>query len=99
MILDPECPDDDDLEDEKFMEVYQEASDLYGLIHARYILTPRGLAVMREKYMLKLFGVCPRVLCQKQSVIPIGMSEDLKVSRVKVYCPVCEDAYAPSKRC
>jgi len=27
------------------------------------------------------------------------MSEDLKVSRVKVYCPVCEDAYAPSKRC
>ena len=45
MILDPECPDDDDLEDEKFMEVYQEASDLYGLIHARYILSPRGTGV------------------------------------------------------
>ncbi len=42
MILNPECPDDDDLEDEKFMEIYQEASDLYGLIHARYILSPRG---------------------------------------------------------
>ena len=57
---------------------------------------------MREKYMLKLFGVCPRVLCniqQKQAVIPIGMSEDLKVSRVKVYCPICEDAYSPAKRC
>jgi hypothetical protein len=22
MILNPECPDDDDLEDEKFMEIY-----------------------------------------------------------------------------
>ena len=42
MILNPDCPDDDDLEDEKFMELYQEANDLYGLIHARYVLTPRG---------------------------------------------------------
>jgi len=42
MVLDPDCPDDDDLEDEKFMQVYTNASNLYGLIHARYILTPRG---------------------------------------------------------
>ena len=42
MVLNPECPDDDDLEDEKFMQVYTQASNLYGLIHARYILTPRG---------------------------------------------------------
>ena len=42
MVLNPECPDDDDLEDEKFMQIYTEASNLYGLIHARYILTPRG---------------------------------------------------------
>jgi len=54
---------------------------------------------MREKYMLKQFGVCPRVLCNKQGVIPIGMSEKLKVARVKVYCPICEDAYAPKKHC
>ena len=55
--------------------------------------------MMREKYMLKLFGECPRVLCNKQAVIPIGMSQKLKVSRVKVYCPICEDVYVPKKPC
>jgi casein kinase II subunit beta len=42
MILSPDCPDDVDLEDENFMDTYQEASDLYGLIHARFIISPRG---------------------------------------------------------
>ncbi len=39
---------------------------------------------MREKYFLAKFGVCPRVLCERQTVLPIGMSEDLRTSRVKV---------------
>jgi len=65
MILSPECPDDEDLEDEKFLEIYQEATDLYGLIHTRFILSPKGLAVMREKFLLGKFGVCPRVLCER----------------------------------
>jgi len=26
----------------RFLELYQEAADLYGLIHTRFILTPKG---------------------------------------------------------
>ena len=26
----------------RFLEIYQEATDLYGLIHARFILSPKG---------------------------------------------------------
>ena len=48
-----------------FLEIYQSAMDLYGLIHARFILSPRGLAMMKEKYMLGSFGYCPRVLCER----------------------------------
>ena len=44
MILSPLAPNEEDLADEHFMELNQEASDLYGLIHNRYIQTPRGLA-------------------------------------------------------
>jgi casein kinase II subunit beta len=44
MILAPSAPNDEDLADEAFLELNQESSDLYGLIHARYVLTPRGLA-------------------------------------------------------
>ena len=58
--------------------------DLYGLIHARYIISPRGLTMMREKYVLGTFGSCQRILCDRQLVLPIGLSEELSTSRVKV---------------
>mmetsp|Transcript_5688 Transcript_5688/g.9770 ORF Transcript_5688/g.9770 Transcript_5688/m.9770 type:complete len:172 (+) Transcript_5688:467-982(+) len=72
--------------------------DLYGLIHARFILTPRGLAMMKEKYMMSAFSYCPRVLCERHNVLPIGVSEELSTSRVKVYCPRCQDVYIPRQK-
>ena len=50
MILDPDSPEEEDLEDQRFLDIYQEAMDLYGLIHARFIVSPKGLAVMKEKF-------------------------------------------------
>jgi casein kinase II subunit beta len=51
--------------------------------------------MMRAKYLNGVFGACPRVLCDRQLVLPVGMSEDLSISRVKVYCPKCEEVYVP----
>lgn len=31
----------------RYLSIYQEATDIYGLIHARYIVTPKGLAIMK----------------------------------------------------
>ena len=50
---------------------------------------------MRIKYFYEVFGICPRVLCQNQPVLPIGLNEELSISRVKVYWPKCEDVYIP----
>ncbi|KAM3144249.1 hypothetical protein pb186bvf_003711 [Paramecium bursaria] len=97
MILSPECPDSLDLENDKFIDVYGDAADLYGLIHAQFITTPKGLAIMRERFLNGRFGHCPRVMCEKQNVIPIGMSESLKTARIKIYCPRCQEAYIPRK--
>lgn len=72
MIISPEMPEDHDLEDERFLEIYQEATDIYGLLHARYITTSKGmnhphsgLAIMREHLLQGKFGYCPRVYCEK----------------------------------
>ena len=64
----------------RFLSVYEQAMDLYGLIHARFILSPKGLAMMREKFLMGGFGTCPRVLCKRQNVLPIGVAEDLNTS-------------------
>eukprot|EP00418_Pyrodinium_bahamense_P088992 CAMPEP_0179038126 /NCGR_PEP_ID=MMETSP0796-20121207/14475_1 /TAXON_ID=73915 /ORGANISM="Pyrodinium bahamense, Strain pbaha01" /LENGTH=253 /DNA_ID=CAMNT_0020734439 /DNA_START=67 /DNA_END=828 /DNA_ORIENTATION=+ len=95
MILSSEAPDEEDLADAEFLEVYRDATDLYGLIHARYIVSPRGLQVMREKYLKGTFGTCPRVLCDRQHVLPIGTSEEPRSAQVKIFCPKCEQVYAP----
>ena len=65
LILSSESPDSEDLNDQGFLDIYQSAMDLYGLIHARFILTPRGLAMMREKVTLGTFGNCQRILCDR----------------------------------
>jgi len=98
MIISGESPDEDDLADSEFLEIYRDATDLYGLIHARYIASPRGLQVMREKFVKGNFGVCPRVLCERQHALPIGMSEELRSQQVKIFCPKCEQVYSPKSK-
>jgi casein kinase II subunit beta len=43
------------------------------------------------------FGSCPRVYCEKQHALPIGLCHTLRTGRVKVYCPRCEDIFVPRR--
>ena len=95
MILGQDIPDSDDFRDPTYLSTYESAMDLYGLIHSRFILSPKGLAMMREKYLTGTFGVCPRVKCKRQYAMPIGSSHNLNESRVKIFCPRCQDVYVP----
>eukprot|EP01064_Diplonema_japonicum_P039585 TRINITY_DN996_c0_g1_i2.p1 TRINITY_DN996_c0_g1~~TRINITY_DN996_c0_g1_i2.p1 ORF type:complete len:263 (+),score=41.25 TRINITY_DN996_c0_g1_i2:147-935(+) len=94
-ILDLVSPGEDDLTVEQQQLVESAAETLYGLIHARFILTMRGMKLMEEKYRNVSFGRCPRVMCCGQSVLPVGQSDILREASVKVFCPKCEDIYFP----
>jgi casein kinase II subunit beta len=73
----------------------QEIRDVYGYIHKRFINSPMGMGLMREKFINGVFGYCPRMLCNKQVLLPVGLSEDLRYSQVKVFCPLCQEVYKP----
>jgi len=104
---------DDDVPDELRGALDVQARLLYGLIHARWIVTARGLAKMvsgshllfffptdvlqfqLEKYKHADFGRCPRVLCQSQPLLPVGLTDAPYEKSVKLFCGRCEDIYSP----
>ena len=94
LILDVDVPMDTmSVEQQESVEAAAEA--LYGLIHARYILTARGMQKMFEKYQESEFGRCPRVHCHGQNVLPIGLSDQHRNYPVNIYCPKCQELYYP----
>ena len=92
-LLSPDAPNDATSLTEEYLDTLQAVKEVYGKIHKRFIKTAKGLALIREKYLNGVYGTCPRILCDKQILLPIGLSEDEKFSRVKVYCPLCEEVY------
>ncbi|KAJ3706984.1 hypothetical protein LUZ61_010689 [Rhynchospora tenuis] len=98
LILDTDSSPGEMFTEEQNELVESAAEMLYGLIHARYILTSRGLSVMLEKYKNYDFGRCPRVYCQGQPCVPVGQSDVPRGSTVKIYCPRCEDLYYPRSK-
>ena len=105
---------DEEIQDELRGSLDVQARLLYGLIHARWIVTARGLAKMvrilritssiffhpsssfqLEKYKRADFGRCPRVLCQQQPLLPVGLTDIPYEKSVKLYCGRCEDLYSP----
>ena len=74
---------------------YFQQEMLYGLIHARYIVTNRGMHAMYEKYRAASFGRCPHVFCQGQPVLPVGLSDLPRNYTVNVFCPRCHGLFFP----
>ena len=90
IILSQKSPKDTSLTPE-LIEEMQEIREIYGYIHKRFITTPMGIGLLREKFINGIYGYCPRILCNKQCLLPVGLSEDMRYSQVKVFCPLCQE--------
>ncbi|XP_033172861.1 stellate orphon protein at 12D-like, partial [Drosophila mauritiana] len=72
--------------------VFGDEEKWYGMIHARYIMSERGVDNMRQKYERCDFEVCPKLSC-RQKALPEGPSDVCGKSNVKIFCPRCNDFY------
>jgi len=85
------------LGDNILMNLDKHAEVMYGLIHARYILTTKGLDKMVTKYQNRDFGTCPSFFCDNTAVVPCGLDPQVGQKAVCLYCPRCEKIYHPKK--
>lgn len=76
-------------------EIREQLPQVYGMIHARFILSPAGLKALKDKYVDKQYGTCPRLNCKNASLLPIGLSSQMKDHHVKAFCPCCREIFHP----
>ncbi|EDR25541.1 casein kinase II subunit beta, putative [Entamoeba dispar SAW760] len=74
-------------------EIDEESKKLYGLIHARYIVTSAGQQKMLKKYEHSVFGCCPCMKCNRYPLLPLGLYDNPGMEPVRLYCPCCNDIY------
>ena len=46
--------------------------------------------LQKAKFKASEFGACPRTLCEKQTVLPVGLSDSVSLSGenpMKLFCP------------
>lgn len=81
--------------EENVAQIHQQAIKIYGLLHARWITQPRGMAMMKEKYEKGVFGTCPRDQCNGTKMLPMGQTLTPRRHSAKLFCPKCCDIYRP----
>ena len=92
-ILDVDSPHAELLTEEQQETVDAAAELLYGLIHARFVVTLRGVQLMLAKYENGEFPQCPRLFCSQRGTctLPMGTHDDLGHCKMLFFCPRCEE--------
>jgi casein kinase II subunit beta len=82
--------------------VERAASALYLLLHQRYVLSPRGLDVVRRRLLQRdgraTFGRCPRIDCRGTPLLPCGVSDQCGLHPLVVAASGIDYAETRAKR-
>ena len=82
LLEDPNDPSDEESTDEDQIippyAIQKAAEALYLMLHARFVISPRGLEAIRHVMALDntVFGKCPRSCCKGAGLLPYGYSND-----------------------
>lgn len=83
------------IHDQKPSKNFENESNLYFLIHQRYIFTKTGADNVLDRVMNKEYGTCPRHGCKNTPTIPIGLSNQIGKSKTFIYCHNCNNLFEP----
>ena len=94
IILDEDDQEQVDEEDQAMLETACQM--LYGLVHARFLQTTRGIQALYDKFSSGVYGLCWNEKCQsnKRYVLPLG-NDVVGQSGTNVFCPSCGEWYVP----
>ncbi len=69
---------------------------LYGLVHARFLQTNRGIHSLYDKFSNGVYGTCWNEMCliERSYVLPVG-ADVLGQGAVQIFCPRCGECYIP----
>jgi casein kinase II subunit beta len=99
LIVDKQGTDWEAYTQDQVAVIHSQALRIYGLMHARWICQPRGMASMKEKYDQGVFGKCPRFACNGTNLLPMGTTLIPRRHSAKLFCPQCCDIYRPPPEC
>ena len=74
-------------------EIQRSVKVMHDIVHGRYIVSEDGLETVREKHVRGVYGKCPRLHCEENSLLPLGMDDVPSISHTQCFCAKCRDVY------
>jgi hypothetical protein len=71
----------------------ERAIRLYGILHARFLLTMTALDQAREEYSRNKFSYCHQYSCKSVTYLRYGQSDELNESILRLYYANCNKVY------
>lgn len=98
LIVEGDLSDDSPSDSVSFAYIEKSAALLFGLIHARFILTTKGLDLLQQKVASHFYsGGCPNALCDFKFLVPCALTDTPNMHTVKLFCARCNELYHPPR--
>lgn len=98
LIVEGDLSDDSPSDSVSFAYIEKSAALLFGLIHARFILTTKGLGLLQQKVSSQFYAKgCPNALCDYSFILPCALTDTPNLHTVKLFCARCNELYHPPR--
>jgi casein kinase II subunit beta len=77
-------------------EINSSVKLMHDLVHGRFIVSEDGLETVYQKHVKGMYGKCPRLHCEENFLLPLGLHDLPGLSSTQCFCSKCRDVYQSS---